>query len=34
MSDRSRFSLASAFAAAERDETAQWVGDFLAARGS
>jgi hypothetical protein len=29
-----RFSLASAFEAAERDETALWVGDFLASRGS
>jgi hypothetical protein len=29
-----RFSLASAFEAAERDEVAQWVGDFLASRGS
>src|SRR4051794_26322 len=30
----SRFSLASARAAAARDETALWVGDFLASRGS
>ena len=29
-----RFDLASACAAAGRDETAQWVGDFLASRGS
>src|SRR5207244_7881075 len=34
MSRRSRFSLASAFAAAERDELPLWVGDFLADRGS
>jgi hypothetical protein len=33
MSDR-RFDLASAHRAAERDETAGWVGDFLASRGS
>jgi hypothetical protein len=33
---RHRFSLASAFAAAEQgqEETARWVGDFLASRGS
>lgn len=29
-----RFSLASAFAAAEQDDLARWVGDFLASRGS
>jgi hypothetical protein len=29
-----RFSLESAFEAAERDDTARWVGDFLASRGS
>ena len=34
MDDRRRFSLASAFEAAEKDETALWVGDFLASRGS
>jgi ParB-like nuclease family protein len=31
---RRRFSLASAHEAAERDELALWVGDFLASRGS
>jgi hypothetical protein len=31
---RERFDLASARRAAERDETALWVGDFLASRGS
>jgi hypothetical protein len=31
---RERFDLASARQAAERDETALWVGDFLASRGS
>lgn len=34
MSSRHRFSLASAFAAAEAGELARWVGDFLASRGS
>ena len=34
MTDGRRFSLRSAFDAAERDETALWVGDFLASRGS
>jgi hypothetical protein len=29
-----RFSLASAFAAADEDRVATWVGDFLASRGS
>lgn len=33
MNDR-RFDLASAHRAAEHDETALWVGDFLASRGS
>src|SRR5204863_9495722 len=30
----SRFSLAGAFAAAEEDSLADWVGDFLSSRGS
>ncbi len=34
MSGNRRFNLASAREAAERDETALWVGDFLASRGS
>lgn len=33
MSDR-RFNLTSAHQAAERDQTARWVGDFLSSRGS
>jgi hypothetical protein len=32
--NRRRFSLETAFEAAERDEVALWVGDFLASRGS
>lgn len=34
MSDPERFDLASARRAADADETARWVGDFLASRGS
>jgi hypothetical protein len=34
MHEDRRFDLASAFAAAEDDELARWVGDFLASRGS
>jgi len=34
MRDDRRFSLASAFAAADEDNLAHWVGDFLASRGS
>ena len=34
MRDERRFSLASAFAAADEGNVAHWVGDFLASRGS
>jgi hypothetical protein len=34
MSEQRRFSLASAFEAAENDDHARWVGEFLASRGS
>lgn len=34
MTERERFSLASAFEAADEDRVAEWVGEFLADRGS